>query len=260
MPEVPALYVVARPQLDAQAIEAFLDDENTSWRRTPDSCSAEEIVEIAGRICYMSFGERQSDRTTAEYIANLIDQGHHSVLEHAVWSFILTGVTRAFSHQFVRHRIGFSYSQLSQQYHDESGATAIMPDAIRRNSEAARVWRRTVEASRQAYRELLQLIPASATEASRKEGIRQLRTAARSVLPAGVETKVFVTINGRAIRHFLAQRGDIVGDEEMRIVSAMFLRAMRTEAPELVADFELVDLADGLPLVRQRASPAAQSG
>jgi thymidylate synthase (FAD) len=254
MSEGPSLYIVARPQLDNTAIEEFLASEDVSWRRTSPVAPAEEIVELAGRVCYMSFGQRQSQRSTDEYIANLIDQGHESVLEHASWGFILTGVTRAFSHQLVRHRIGFSYSQLSQQYHDEGSTEAIIPEVIRHNPTAAHAWRRAVEQSRRTYRELLRLVTESEIHEPERERARQLRSAARSVLPAAIETKLFVTANGRAIRHFLAERGAILGDEEMRIVSALFFSAMEIEAPHLVADFEQLKMDDGLPLVRRRDS------
>src|SRR4051812_23509340 len=106
----PRLYVVSRPSLDPTAVDAFLKDERVGWERSPDATSPEEIVELSGRLCYMSFGERQSRKTNREYVRHLIAAGHHSVLEHATWTFILTGVTRAFTHQFVRHRVGFSYS------------------------------------------------------------------------------------------------------------------------------------------------------
>src|SRR5262245_42749329 len=126
----PRLYIAGRPSFDQEEIERFLGDENSTWRTTDRARSAENIVEIAGRICYMSFGDRQSPRDNTQYIQNLISQGHESVLEHAVWSFILTDVSRSFTHQLVRHRVGFSYSQLSQQYHDEENSQSAIPSVV----------------------------------------------------------------------------------------------------------------------------------
>jgi thymidylate synthase (FAD) len=249
----PRLFVVARPVLDAAAIERFLADEGVAWRRSAGATAAEEVVELAGRVCYFSFGERQSPRTNAEYIANLVRQGHESVLEHASWSFLLAGVSRAFTHQFVRHRAGFSYSQLSQQYHDESAAEVVMPAAIRRDAAAATIWSEAVGAAHTAYRELLATLADALPQLpEERERLRLLRTAARSVLPAATETKLVFSANARALRHFLALRGDIPGDEEMRVVSALLLDALQIEAPALFADFARETGPDGLPVVRAR--------
>src|ERR1039458_2621739 len=86
----PRLYILSRPTLDLREVSRFLQEEATKWDRTSEAPEAEEIIEFAGRICYMSFGKRQSSRSNREYIENLIDQGHDSVLEHASWTFLLT--------------------------------------------------------------------------------------------------------------------------------------------------------------------------
>ena len=109
---------------------AFLNDEGTNWRRTQGATGIEELIEVSGRVCYMSFGPDQSPRPNRDYVANLLRMRHESVLEHASWTLLLTGVSRAFTHQLVRHRAGFSYSQLSQQYHDERDATFVEPSSL----------------------------------------------------------------------------------------------------------------------------------
>lgn len=208
-------------------------------------------MEFAGRICYFSFGPKQSPRTNAEYIANLIDRGHESVLEHATWSFVLSGVSRGFTHQFVRHRVGFSFSQLSQQYHDESAIPFVVPEAVESNPEALALWRETVQQARESYRNLLDTLEHAGCEMTEPERLRLRRSAARSVLPAASETTLAFTANARSLRHFLRLRGEIEGDQEMRTVSSALLRALQAEAPALFADFTLEDGAAG-PIVRQR--------
>src|SRR6266540_1094207 len=93
----PSIRLIGRPDFDASAFQAYLTSESLEWVRTPGATNAEELIEVAGRLCYMSFGERQSPRTNAEYIHNLVQQGHESVLEHVEWTFLLTGVSRSFS-------------------------------------------------------------------------------------------------------------------------------------------------------------------
>ena len=176
-------------------------------------------------------------------------QGHHSVLEHAWWSFLLTGVTRAFTHQLVRHKVGFAYSQLSQQYHDESGARTVMPDVIRQRPHLAAIWERAVEQTHEAYVELLNALARETLSVSDREGLRLIRSAARTVLPAATETKIAFTANARALRHFLRERGAIAGDEEMRGVSVLLLESVSKDAPGLFADFAVADVAGGVGVI-----------
>lgn len=245
----PRIYLVSRPTLIRGAIKKFLDDEGTSWRRYSRATNSEEIVELGGRVCYFSFGKAQSPKTNSQYIQNLVRMGHDSVLEHATWTFILTGVSRAFSHQLVRHRVGFAFSQLSQQYHKELNAKFIMPEQLSLNKRAQEAWLRSIAASKKAYKEILSAVENVGEDWGSKEHRRAVQSAARSVLPNATETKIVVTANARAIRTFLHLRGGIVGDSEMRRVSALLLRVMKREAPSIFKDFTIATLPDGSPIV-----------
>jgi thymidylate synthase (FAD) len=201
----------------------------------------------------MSFGVRQSPRTSREYIRNLVAQGHESVFEHAAWTFLLSGVSRSFTHQLVRHRIGFSYSQLSQQYHDEREAETVVPSIIRGDPELLKLWDDVTKESTEAYERLVEGLQERAElqhSYDRRERLRFIRSAARGILPGNTETKVVVTANARALRHFLALRGAIIGDEEMRRVSVALLRILQVDAPSLFEDFEIAAAPDGGALVR----------
>jgi thymidylate synthase (FAD) len=252
-------YLVTRPAFDVDAFLAFLTDEGMTWQRSPEARDAEEIVESAGRVCYLSFGAHQSPRSNAEYIAHLVQMGHENVLEHVSWGFVLTGVSRAFTHQLVRHRVGFAFSQLSQQYHDERDATFVQPTDLAKVPTARATWQNAVDMARQAYHEILESLAKLETQSApdkRKEIRRAIRSAARSVLPNATETKIFVTANARAFRHFFRVRGALLGDEEMRRVSAALLKPLKVEAPALFADYEIDALSDGSPTVLHR-SPSA---
>jgi thymidylate synthase (FAD) len=250
----PKLYILSRPAL-TEEIGHFLSNEGASWRTSPAATVAEALTEFAGRICYMSFGDKQSCKTNAEYIANLVDQGHESVLEHVNWTFLLTGVSRAFTHQLVRHRPGFAYSQLSQQYHDEAHADFVQPYGLEKYPAALDSWSKAMQTAAAAYTAIVGALEADAQEAqsevSRKEMSRAIRSAARSVLPNATETKIVVTANARALRHFLLVRGSILGDFEMRAVSALIYKMLHSEAPSFVADFKAGALADGSAIIER---------
>lgn len=250
----PRLYVISRPSLASDEVARFLNDEDLKWSRTPGAADAEEVVELGGRLCYLSFGERQSPRTNAEYIQNLIDKAHESVLEHATWTFILAGVSRAFTHQLVRHRIGFSYSQLSQQYVDQDDAQVVVPSLVASDPAALRLWEEIVSKAFKTYSDLTDLIESDDVAF---EARRALRSAARSLLPEATDTKIAVTANARSLRHFLDLRGALEGDEEMRRVSALVLQMIEAEAPALVTDFVAGTLTDGSPIVRRTGETGA---
>lgn len=248
---MPSLYLLARPQFTTEYRE-FLAVHSETWRETQAS-DAERVVEFAGRICYMSFGARQSPRDNATYIANLIDQGHDSVLEHANWTFLLDGVSRSFTHQLVRHRAGFSFSQLSQQYHDEAEAEFLAPVGLEEYPIAYAAWRSAVDAARSAYRTIeAELRARTRGHDKDKERLRAIRSAARSVLPNATGTKIVVTANARSLRHFLLLRGSIDGDVEMRQVSQLIYTMLVNEAPSLIRDFQSSAGEDQIPRITHR--------
>jgi thymidylate synthase (FAD) len=247
------IFKLSAPQFNVESFLEFLRLEGQTWNRTTTATEPEELVEAAGRICYMSFGEKQSPRSNGEYIRNLIVQGHESVLEHVSWSFLLVGVSRAFTHQLVRHRIGFSFSQLSQQYHEETEAEFVESAHLRASPHALEAWREAVQASKDAYKIILEALDSSENgsrvELQKKELKRAIRSAARSVLPNATETKIIVTANARALRHFFKVRGSIPGDVEMREVASAMFDLVRKDAPALFSDFTLNELADKTPVL-----------
>jgi thymidylate synthase (FAD) len=254
-----SVYLLVRPQFGEahyKFLEEFLPEEDRQWNETEGPTAAERLVEFAGRICYMSFGSRQAPGTNAEYIGRLIRNGHESVLEHASWTVLISGASRAFTHQLVRHRVGFAFSQLSQQYHDESNVRFVRPARIDRIPELVRIWEKAVSDSQAAYRRIQSELGAQTALilGSHREEVRAMRSAARSVLPNATETVIVATINARALRHFLKVRGSIVGDSEMRCVAAALLEAIRPEGPALFHDFHIEHPPDGLPLVIHQPS------
>lgn len=244
----PEIYLVGRQVVEQEVIDRFLRDHETTWSTETES-GAETLAEMAGRICYMSFGSRQGRKSNAEYFENIIESGHGSVLEHAVWNFIITGVSRSLTHELIRHRAGWGYSQLSQRYVDESTADFVEPDVIANDPQAHRLWQEAIETSHRSYVALVErlstLVDQQYPEMSLTSKRKMARQAARSVLPNATETKIFVTANARALRHFIELRGSAAAEPEIRKVAVKLLQIMRQEAPNLFGDFQVVTLEDG---------------
>ena len=244
----PRVYLVGRQDIDRSGIDRFLDEHGMAWE-TDTEVGGEQLAEAGGRLCYLSFGKGR--KSNADYLANIIAQKHGSVLEHAVWNFIIAGVSRSFTHELVRHRAGFAYSQLSQRYVDESIANYIEPDIIAEDERLHDVWLRAVQVSHQAYLTLVAGLAEKLAEVPDKTHRRKLaRQAARSVLPNATETMIFVTANARALRHFIEMRGSEWAEVEIRKVALDILRIMQREAPNLFADYDIVRLEDGTDVAR----------
>lgn len=241
----PKVYLVGRQTVDDAAVAEFLADHEVAHWTTDTDEAGEALVEIAGRLCYLSFAKPRPGGNKA-YIGHILEVGHGSVLEHAVFNFILTGVSRSFTHELIRHRAGFGYSQLSQRFVDESDASFVEPDAIADDPELHRIWVEAIEQSHDAYRRLAEGLSARfAGIEDRTLRRKKAREAARSVLPNATETKIFVTANARALRHFIEMRGDAAADAEIRKVALAILEIVRAESPHLFGDYTIVETPDG---------------
>ncbi|MET4048306.1 FAD-dependent thymidylate synthase [Rhodococcus sp. 1163] len=222
----------------------FSGPPDIPWETDADGGQA--LVEFAGRACYQSWSKpNPRTATNASYLRHLLDVGHLSVLEHASVSFYITGISRSCTHELIRHR-HFSYSQLSQRFVPENDAKVIIPPAIEGDPHLEALFERATDASRAAYVELLDALD------HKLEGVtnsalrgKQARQAARSVLPNATETRLLVTGNYRAWRHFVSMRASEHADVEIRRLAVECLRQLAEVAPDVFGDFEISALADG---------------
>jgi len=246
----PKVTLIARPQ--------FLGAPHIRWRSDTDN-PGQALAEFAGRVCYLSFGPDAGiegghraipGRTTnAEYLANILTVRHGSVIEHPVWSFLIEGVSRALTHELVRHR-HLSVSQLSQRYVDESEVGFVLPPEIEEGTPAFEAWRRSCEQALEAYRALLADIEARVQdEPSATLRRKRARQAARAVLPNATETKLVATANARTWRHIIELRGAESADAEIRRLAIALLRVLQAEAPALFGDYRIVRAASGVEVV-----------
>ncbi|BBY77956.1 flavin-dependent thymidylate synthase [Mycolicibacterium parafortuitum] len=222
----------------------FSAPPDVPWSTDADGGAA--LVEFAGRACYQSWSKpNPRTATNAGYVRHIIDVGHFSVLEHASVSFYITGLSRSCTHELVRHR-HFSFSQLSQRYVPEHDAEVVAPPGIEDDPELLELFTAAADASRAAYIELLDRLEAKLAE----QGMstlrhKQARQAARAVLPNATETRIVVTGNYRAWRHFIAMRASEQADVEIRRLAIACLRELVAVAPQVFSDFEITALADG---------------
>ncbi|HTA74066.1 MAG TPA: FAD-dependent thymidylate synthase [Gemmatimonadaceae bacterium] len=208
------------------------------------STDGERLAEFAGRLCYMS-QSNPAGRSTRDYLENIKRQGHGSVLEHANYTMLLEGVSRSLTHELVRHRAGFAYSQLSQRYVDESDAAFVVPPAMLGDEKLEREWKTEIDRALAAYVKLVgELMEQYAWIPERVHRRKMAREAARGVLPNSTETKIVVTANARAWRTMLELRAGEGADLEIRRMAVAVLKLLREEAPGFFSDFEIYDASD----------------
>lgn len=214
----------------------------------------ESVVEFAGRLCYLSFGENADadghkairGRTTSEeYIENILKVKHGSVIEHANYTFLFEGISRSLTHELVRHR-HFSYSQLSQRYVDESGVGFVVPPELMNGDNditGYEEWETVCQYSLTSYKRLLTILidKLSNRHITGTQLKKRIRQTARSVLPNCTETKIVVTGNARAWRHFLVLRGNNHADTEIKRLAIEVYKILVEISPNLFKDFSLVN-------------------
>jgi len=209
-----------------------------------ESTDGEQLAEFAGRLCYMS-QHNPAKRETREYLENIKKQGHGSVLEHANYSLLFEGVSRSLTHELVRHRAGFAYSQLSQRYVDESEASFVVPPAVVGDDALESAWREQVEQAQASYVGLVsELMTRYAWVADKVHRRKMAREAARAVLPNATETKIVVTGNARAWRTMLELRSSEGAELEIRRMAVIVIRLLQREAPGFFSDFEVYTADD----------------
>jgi len=182
----------------------------------------EKVIALAARLCYSpsSIGELQLRLESSDiesFLDKIMSLGHHSVLEHASFTFGIEGISRVTTHQLVRHRIA-SFSQQSQRYVSHKDEfTSIMPDTIADNFEARRIFAFMSETVHKAYAQLVELgIPPED---------------ARYILPNATETKIIMSMNARELLHFFGLRCCQRAQWEIREMSVEMLRLVKKVAP-----------------------------
>lgn len=235
---------IVPPQVALIAWTQFAAPADVPW--STDAEGGQALAEFAGRACYQSWTKPNPATATNEgYLRHILEVGHLSVLEHGTVTFYFTGVSRSFTHELIRHR-HFSYSQLSQRYVPERDAAMVEPGVIAEDPELHKKFVEASEAAVRAYTELLEGLEAKFAHVGNATLRRkQARQAARAVLPNATETRIVVTGNYRAWRHFIAMRATEHADVEIRELAIECLRQLQGVAPNVFGDFKISKLADG---------------
>ncbi len=198
-------------------------------RHTPEP---EETVALAAKLCYSpsdieALTEKIKKKDQQGFVKKLMNMGHLSPIEHASFTFAIEGISRACSHQLVRHRIA-SYSQQSQRYvSEESGFDYIIPPTIKEDPELRKYFEEFMNQAQEVYNHIVKRLNEKGLkgEAANQD--------ARFVLPNACETKIIVTMNARELLHFFKQRCCLRAQWEIRAMAEEMLKLVKKVAPTI---------------------------
>lgn len=194
----------------------------------------EETVAMAAKLCYSPSGieslkEKIQAKDQKAFVEKLMNMGHMSPIEHASFTFAIEGISRACSHQLVRHRLA-SYSQQSQRYvSEETGFDYVIPPTIKQDKELKKYFEAFIAEAQKAYNHIVERL--------NEKGIKgeSANQDARFVLPNAAETKIMVTMNARELLHFFRQRCCNRAQWEIRQMADDMLKLVKKVSPVIFA-------------------------
>ncbi len=254
----PQVFIVGETRVCEAGLQAYLEHIGMSGWISDAPTDAEKLIEVMGRLCYRSFAPGLNPNVTRvrerndDYLANIVKVKHGSVIEHPVVNFIFADVSRVFTHELVRHRVGVGISQESLRFVRLDNLGQWLPTAIQENEQAVEIFARTFEQLEQLQLELAQLfeLDKEGTPFHRK---KLVTSAMRRIAPLGLATTIGWSANMRTLRWLLEMRTDPSAEEEIRLVFGKVGALLLQRYPNLFADFSAEEI-DGLPCFRPASS------
>lgn len=258
----PDVFAIGQTQFNVDEFESWIDHNGFQehkvlaaeggnaplanlWADVDEDDALERMIEFGGRHCYRAW---HSGRDRDEYVRNIIEMDHGSVLEHSTINWAIQGVSRSLSLELARHRVGIALSQESQRYVDASDIKFVVPPMMQflaggsmSNADEVVNFARACERAREEYIRLQESIVKEVQ--TRSPNIKSLtlikkraNEAARAHLPNAAETRFLWTTNMRLLRHFLWLRGGNGADLEIRRLACHLLAHAQSAAPSVFHD------------------------
>ncbi len=253
----PEVFLIAHTSLDDDGVMAYLASlgvDPNEWSPDVDNNSDMELLtEISSRSCYMSYGTGLNKNIARvregnePHIKNILASGHGSVLEHASATFAFRNISRVFTHEVVRHRAGWAWSQESLRYVRADELGYWIPEILQDSKTANYIIKEHFGAAETRYKLLLEEAARIEGKPATLEGFESLSmdlkkkhtSAIRRVLPIGMATNIIGTANIRALRHVIEMRTHKSAEEEVRLVFRKVAEICLEKWPNLFQDMSL---------------------
>ena len=246
----PQVFLIGESVVNEEGLSAFLTHLGVPEWTSDGSTDVERLTEVYGRACYKSFGTELNPNITRvrgsnkSYISNILEKGDGSVLEHGVANFFFCDVSRVFTHELVRHRVGTAMSQESLRYVRLTDLNWYAPICIQENAAAMTIFEKTMEGLSNLQKDLSELYELDTTNDFNFK--KQVTSAMRRIAPIGLATNIGWSCNMRTLRHVIEMRTDPGSEEEIRLVFSKVADIAIERWPNLFADYE-VNIIDNLP-------------
>jgi len=246
----PEVFLVARPQVDYDALAAYLAEVGgESWLEHLDRGrldDAQNLAEFAGKLCYRAWEPGLNPNVVrvrtdqGRYLENILSQAHGSVLEHVTFGFVLHNVSRVLTHELVRHRPGTAVSQESLRFVRLADIPFWFPDWASSDPELMSRATSMLEQMEDFQRWMADHFGLDAPGLKFSEK-KHKTSFMRRFAPDGVATGILWSANIRTLRHTIEARTDEGAEEEIRLVFGRIGELMRAEAPALFGDYTVQD-------------------
>ncbi|MEK7464613.1 MAG: FAD-dependent thymidylate synthase [Patescibacteria group bacterium] len=247
----PIVFLIGESRVVEDGLQAYLNHVGAPDWKSDAPSDGERLSEVFGRLCYRSWAPGMNANVTkvrsgnAAYIANILKTQHGSVTEHAMVNFIFADVSRVFTHELVRHRVGTAISQESLRYVRLDDLGQWLPTVIKEDAEAMELFGDTFE-----HLERLQIKLANhfkldepGTPFHKKKVIT---SAMRRIAPDGLATTIGWSANFRMLRWLLELRTHESAEEEIRLVFGKVGEILIQRYPNMFGDFT-TEIVEGLP-------------
>lgn len=269
----PKVFLIGETRIVEEELKDYLEHIGVPDWTSDAPTELEKLIEVMGRLCYRSFKPGLNPNVSkvrehnADYLKNILDVRHGSVIEHGMTNWILAGVSRVLTHEIVRHRVGLKYddkelaeavnsydaiSQESLRFVRLTDLGFWAPTVIKESDEALEIFTNTF-----AYVELMQKYLSRIYELDKPGvsfGVKKVITSAmRRIVPMGVATNIGWSANIRTLRWCLEARTDPHAEEEIRLVFGKIGEKAKQRYPNLFGDYE-VEMVDGYPWFKTKNS------
>lgn len=248
----PKVYLIGETKIVNDDLELYLKDLGVPEWSSDAPTNIEELIEIMGRLCYRSFkpglnpNVKKIREHNDEYLGNILNVRHGSVLEHGFLNFILKDVSRVLTHELVRHRVGVAISQESLRFVRLDQLRFWMPKSFTEHPKRELLMQMCVKKIEADERFQLRLAKILEVDTQDKfEVKKKLTSAMRRFAPDGLATTIGWSVNPRTLRHVIEMRTSPGAEEEIRLVFGKIAERVIERYPHLFGDYE-VEMVDGL--------------
>ncbi|GIW65834.1 MAG: hypothetical protein KatS3mg094_353 [Candidatus Parcubacteria bacterium] len=259
----PGVIMIAKPEIKIENTKNFLSEYQNNFEdylSDPDKLTAgTQLIKFSAQLCYMSFGPKRTwNKDANRYFENIKSSGHGSVLEHSYYSFLIYGVSRSLTHELIRHRAGFAYSQQSQRYVSGNLIRFVERKEFQDNKYLHNLFEKRIDRIKEEYEEInnilkkeqekLKILGQSSDDEShlKTELRKKLNQTARAIFTNETEAPIVVTANIRAWRHTIEMRANNYAETEIRELFFRIFLCLALVEPILFNDYKIIEYKDGI--------------